>query len=548
MRFEYSYFGQTAVGSTASATSMSFAPDTRREPTYFSGTLGRKLPFREAISALHDVVVSDLRFKPRDRSDYLAWRATQEELDWTEVATLRADVARRVEALNAELRDLERTRAQRWKGYYDARRRYFDHLWRKDREAWYVLDPVITVHPDQLFFECFSEDESTYGRLSCGYTTFDDVGEFACGTTNVDYSAALYDEFQRIRDYRTTTFKVDPAGFSVRTEGSAEHREVKIDVPDSWVRGFLQVSAAMTLPGARFSLHPMDLHNLCFALRRRREREGPRSLRWQLQPGQPVKVVLEPWGETLTCPRSVYAGSVAREIRTWGRRRLHTLERLLHVAERVDVTLLGDGQPSFFVAVMGELRFTLGLSGWTANDWSRQANFDLLVPRAEVDAGTRQRVFDALKRRWRSTPDELAAELGLDRGVVRSALTAWAQAGRALYDIADGVWRARELSREPLPLDALRFSNEREQQAAALLPLVTVREARAAGLGGVVVRGEVQDGSRRETTALTLDGDRALSAGECTCSFYFNNRLRRGPCAHMLALRLAHDRRHGVAS
>ena len=62
MEFEYRYHGSTAVDSSARATSMSFSPDTRREPTYFVGELGKCLEFREAISALHDVVVSDLRF------------------------------------------------------------------------------------------------------------------------------------------------------------------------------------------------------------------------------------------------------------------------------------------------------------------------------------------------------------------------------------------------------------------------------------------------------------------------------------------------------
>ena len=68
MEFNYRYHGATAVDSSAGATSMSFAPDTLREPTYFTGELRKALEFREAISALHDVVVSDLRLKPKDRA------------------------------------------------------------------------------------------------------------------------------------------------------------------------------------------------------------------------------------------------------------------------------------------------------------------------------------------------------------------------------------------------------------------------------------------------------------------------------------------------
>jgi hypothetical protein len=40
----------------------------------FVGTLRHPLRFRDAISALHDVVISDLRFKPRDKSSYEQWK------------------------------------------------------------------------------------------------------------------------------------------------------------------------------------------------------------------------------------------------------------------------------------------------------------------------------------------------------------------------------------------------------------------------------------------------------------------------------------------
>ena len=67
MKFSYSYAKDSTVTSGSDRTDMSFAPDVKRPPTYFSGELRLANTFREAISALHDVVVSDLRFKPGDR-------------------------------------------------------------------------------------------------------------------------------------------------------------------------------------------------------------------------------------------------------------------------------------------------------------------------------------------------------------------------------------------------------------------------------------------------------------------------------------------------
>lgn len=542
MLFEYRYFGSSVAQSSSAHTGLSFAPDVRRDPTHLRATLRNKLPFREAISALHDVVVSDLRFRPKDRTAYLAWRAQQDEVDWAEIASMRRDTKAQLDAATAELGQLRARRSGRWSVYERAKKQFFDWLYKKNLDAWIVLDPVITVHPDEVAFECFSQDESSYGRLACSHEVFSHLGELAYGTTNVDYSTKLYDEFQKIRDYKETTLTVDPQGFEVATASDEAYREVKIDLPDSWVRGFLQVGAAMTLPGAvRFRLHPMDVHNFCFQLRRHRERRGPRSMRFFLEPGKPVRVLFEPFGTVIECPRSVYTGREAAEIRVWGRRRLLSLERLVPVARSFDVVLLGTGMPSFWIADCGDLSYTLGLSGWTANDWSASANFDLLAARGDVDASTAEAVWNALSGRWLATTKELSDAVGRDAGTVEAAMVQFAQVGRAMYDIHRGVWRRRELARDPLDMSKLRFANDREEEAARLVQQRGVAVGASAHGDGVRLNGRVG----KERASLVLDADRRLRQAECTCSFHFQNKLRKGPCAHILALRLAHERRLG---
>lgn len=341
MEVNYSYRNSSEVRNQGDRTQMSFSPDVNREPTYFRGNLRQSLEFREAISALHDVVVSDLRFKPKDKTAYKEWAAQQEVLNWDLIAAQQQDVRDRMQTLQTEYQSLQRQRFNRTAPFYRAQQEYFQYLYQKDYDAWYVLDPVITVHPDEVFFECFSEDESSYGRLGASYEVFENVNEFACGTTNIDYSASLYNEFQKIRTYRQTQLEIDPSGFEVQTTHEEAFKEVKIDLPDSWVRGFLQVSSAMSLPATRFDLHPMDVHNICFVLRRNKERHGPRSLRYHLTPGEPIRLVFEPWEKEVMCPRSLYTGSSEQTIRVWGRRRLLILERLIPIAKKFTVHLLG---------------------------------------------------------------------------------------------------------------------------------------------------------------------------------------------------------------
>lgn len=540
MLFDYAYKGSSSVAGTSSSMKMSFAPDLKREPTYFIAELRQKIEFREAISALHDVVVSDLRFKPKDKTAYKEWAAEREQIDWQAVAAQKSELGGRIKLLQDELTDLNKRQSARWKPFYDARRKYYDYLYQKNKDLWFVLDPVITVHPDEVFFECFSEDESSYGRLGAKYEVFDNINEFACGTTNIDYSAALYDEFQKIRTYKKTKFEIDPSGFEVTTTNEEAYKEVKIDLPDSWVRGFLQVSSAMSLPTVKFDLDPLDLYNICFVLRRRKERESPRSLRYVLKPNEPVKIILEPWNVEINCPRSIYQGAEAQEIRVWGRRRLLILERLISVARKFTVHLLGTGMPSFYVADLGDMNFTLGLSGWTANDWSRAGNFDLRAPRAAVDDFTKRQVFDALRETWFETPDKLARKLNLDKSVVLGALAAYTQAGRAIYDLGKGVYRVRELTRDPLPMDKLRFASDREESAAKFLTenAVTVSKRWVNPDGVLEISGAVKDKEKIYEVALSIDRDQRLAQANCACNFFMMNKLFKGPCEHILAVRL----------
>ncbi|MBT8492104.1 MAG: SWIM zinc finger domain-containing protein, partial [Deltaproteobacteria bacterium] len=544
MEFEYAYRRSSAVDSSATGTAMSFSPDTKREPTFFRGKLKKQLAFREAISALHSVVTSDLRWKPKDRTAYMEWLASQEELDWMQIAGQRETTKARIDQLSTELAELRTKSSERMRPFYRARQAYFDYLYKKDYDAWFVLDPVITVHPDQVFFECFSQDESSYGRLSASYEVFGDIGDFSCGTTNIDYSQALYDEFQKIRTYKDTLFEIDPTGFQVETEKEEVFKEVKIDLPDSWVRGFLQVSSAMTLPAKVVELHPMDIYNLCLYLRRHKEVFGPRSLRIQLRAGEPVTVVVDPWGTEIRCPRSRYLGDTNEEIRLWGRRRLHILERLIPLANSFKLYILGQGMPYFFVADLGDMSFTLGLSGWTKNDWSQSGNFDLMAPRADVDDLTKRRVFDALKSEWRASSEALASKLSLDEGVVLGALGAYTQAGRVIFDLVDGVYRCRELAREALPMDKLRFDNPREREASELLANKQARTTVETGADNRVrIKGVVGEGSKAYGPILVLDlRTERLVEATCTCNFYQQNALRYGPCAHILAARIAFER------
>jgi predicted nucleic acid-binding Zn finger protein len=485
-----------------------------------------------------------LRWKPKLREDYKEWAAGQEEIRLAEFMRGGMENQERLAAARAELNELRKRKTEVMKPFYQARQSYFNHIYQTDKALWFVLDPIITVHPDEVFFECFSQDESSYGRLSCSHEVFESIGDVNYGTTNVDYSRSLYEEFRKIRGYKETRLTVDPEGFEVQTGPDPAHREEKIEVPDSWVRGFLQVSSAMTLDGVDLDLDPLDFHAICFHLKRRKEKTGPRSLRFRLVPGQPPVITVDPWGTEIICRRSVHFATEPMEIRIWGRRRLFVLENLVPVARRVRVKLLGYGMPSFWQVDLGDLKFTLGLSGWTANDWSRAGQFDLLAPRAAVSTEAVEMVLGALKNEWRADSQSLAARLGMDRKDVLGALVAGTQAGLVVRDLESDIWRSRALSREPLPMDSLRFSNDRESKAREIFLKGSVTVEVEERLHGRHIAGIVDDGKSRQPVELEIDNDERLVRATCGCNFYQQNRLRSGPCEHILAARMAKAKHH----
>jgi hypothetical protein len=541
------YRSRSAVVSTTAGLAVSLAPNLRRDRVSFDGTLSDPLLFREAMGALHDIVVSDLRFKPRDRSDYLAFKAERERNE----AALHQVVAKQtraaIEASMPELpeaypADLDvRYRSLR-KQYWKARLTYSSYLARHDPELWRILvpcDPVITVAADCLFFECFSADESSYGCLTVDREAFGNVHEVALGTTNVDYSWTLYEHFQSMRSYRETRFLVDPSGFEVRSDATSAVREEKIDLPPSWLRGFLQLQAAMSSPLRRVSIDRGGLYNILAHLKRHRAARSPRAIRFELEAGHVAHAILEPWEERIRLGDERYAGPRSETIRVWGRDRLQVLSRLLPVMDGAEVYLLGSGLPSFWSVRVGPIRLLLGLSGWTVNDWTRAGALDQIAPPAEPDPVTLDAIarafhaetslsFDRLLAITRSAPPALAA------GLNRLALL-----GQVIHDLPLGLYRWRQIMPVTLSAELIGPDHPETKAARVLVAARTVKVSHDQSRpdGSRVIEGR----SGSTNVSILVDCDGRMVRGQCTCSHHFKGGLRRGPCRHLQALRIAAD-------
>jgi hypothetical protein len=272
-------------------------------------------------------------------------------------------------------------------------------------------------------------------------------------------------------------------------------------------------------------------------LKRNRAKRSPRALRFELAPGQPIQLVLEPWEKRMVLPGTSYAGPRTEAIRTWGRDRLRVLARLLPLIERAEVYLLGTGLPSFWVLHLGGMRLTLGLSGWTTNDWTSANALDQIAPPAQPS----DEVLGDIARVFRDNPALTLAQIqqrtGAAPAFVAAGLNKLAGLGQVIHDLPAGLYRWRQML--PVALSAEQLGPENPETVAAR-QLVAGRRVRLTKddlrPGGLrVLEGKV-DG---KDNAALLDADGRILRGKCNCSHHFKNKLRQGPCRHLQALRNA---------
>ena len=537
----FAYAGSSGVVRQGDTRAVRFAPNLAREPVAFDADLKHPVRFREAVSALHDVVVSDLRFVKKDKAAYLAWKKQQST---REAAVRREAFARAAEQAAAREavplpagfdREYDAARKQ----YWNSRDAYSKILALHDPALWRKLmpcDPIITVADDVVFFECFSKDESAYGHLSVARGDgFGPSPSLKLGTTNVDYSQDLYEEFQTLRSYRPTRFNLDPEGFAVKTAGGA-YREEKIDLPASWLRGLMKLQAAMTMPATRVRLTREAVYSLLAFLKRRKARKSPRAMRFELEPGRPPRIVMEPWEKAVDVVGPDYDGPATAPVRIWGTRRLLVLARLLPLADSIDVHLLATGLPSFWVVRAGEMTFTLGLSGWTTNDWSAGSALDLLQPPRAPTVNEIDAAAAALKARRAADLGSVQREAGeADGHAVAAALRHLAQTGQVIYDLAAGVYRYRQIMSQPLGEAQL---GPEDPELAGARDLVARRKFELTdrqdgpNLTRVII-GKVES----KPVEILVDADDRIKRGKCLCGHFQKYGLRNGPCRHMIALR-----------
>lgn len=577
LRFDYQ--SASHVQAHLQAAHVALFTQLNRSEVEVDAAIKQPLLFRDSLAALFEVVRSDYRYVPKDRSAYAAY--------------------------------LKMRKANANAGLFAAQRAYFDWLFINDPLAYCILDPIIQVHEHGITFEVFSRDEGCYAQLTLDNTLFDYQSTPTLGTTHIDYSSMLYQGIENLRSYQQAKLEIGhdalryqsdekPSYLKTTDNESTDNKsadnnestdkasntiiEKRITVKSSWIRALLQVQAASQLPKEQFSLDPLTLYNVLFELRMHADKKGKRrGLVIELVPNQVPTLMLEPFGTTFSSHASPYTGRQAKIIRLWGRRRLSLLKRLLPHTDSVTVSLLGQGMPSFWTLTGQGFTLSFAMTGFSESNWSQSLNFDLLLPKRPTS-----RDFNPASSNVKSSQDsdntshtsailsalqsssktlaELKTSTGLDHKTLTEHLISGAQQGLIRHDLSHDRYFFRPLSDEPLDMSQFAYHSEAEKLAYELMSRQqrqqtddnanTNAEAKTAKESKPISKLKVNVVANRSVTIaaeifvsedrrsyyseIELNEEGMVSRCDCSCPQFLQHRLTQGVCPHLITLRLAY--------
>ena len=529
--------------STTKQNSFYLSSDLNRPPVNVDAEVQDSVNFAKAMLALRRVVISDKRPVLKDYSRYQKWvfQEYMKELGEKQpknielIKKTRKAIKNKLSSINKEIKKNPITAND--KGFRSAQKKFWDWLYRKDKDLWYILDPVISVQPECVIFEAFSIDESSYGRVTLPKKSLKNSKKYSVGTTNIDFTNKLANEFKRIRSYRPLKLKIGQDNVKV-SSGFTENIEKKIDLPQSWVNGFLEVQTASTLQSINVELSPSYIADIIAYLENKKNNVSPKSLKIKLQNGQKPIIEIEPWGKELKEHKYIYEGK-SKNIRLWGRSRLSILKDILKIADKVQLRLFGDGMPSFWSCVVGEITFDLCLSGWTANDWSSQIKFAMLASDPlkileKDDCRLTNRLKNIIEKDVVMTLDSLVKHSQADKKSVLGCMQRLCSKGLVMYDFHTDTYRWRELFNMG---DKLKISKSNKNLEKGLSWEFEEGEVYSVKLGeGQKELNYISNSLRRIESSVIVNRNGSIEEMKCNCFDFKKTSKKNGPCKHLIAL------------
>jgi hypothetical protein len=372
-----------------------------------------------------------------------------------------------------------------------------------------MLDPVVTSTEEMLRFEGFSSCCGVYVRADLGADMFasDIQGR---GTTNVDFNAAMRSALAQLRQHDSVRLAVG-ADAVYLTRAADTVIEKKVKLPVRWIKGFTEVQAYLPGLQPRFTI---SAHEAVRFLRSLPHSTNPKQAWWVTELGRGLRLSQR---------------QTKGAVRITGVERIRILEPLLHHGRELRVWADKESSVSAWEILFAAGRFSILISPEVARGFSGEGQMLQRLADKSAQAALAQ-VRAALRWQARIDAADVSTRAGLTLHEVEAALAVLGSRGLVGFDLAAGAYFHREL---PFDLDKVEALHPRLLDARMLVEEKQVRLVSRSGAGDDLrAEAYVQGSEVQHRVRLLPEGDR------CTCPWYAKHEGDRGPCKHVLAVRI----------
>ena len=373
-------------------------------------------------------------------------------------------------------------------------------------------DPILSAQGDILRAECFSACNGVYARMDLFQSALD--GEILYGTTNVDIGSNLRKSLFNVKQGDRLKFRIGDDGWkalhSKNLDGSVLtdiHIQRPVKMPDRWVRALGNCAMLHQNMEYKFHIEGMQAKSFIAMLPAAtgKERSG-----W-LTPTK-TGVMLKPKEEK----NSVYIS---------GLHRLSALKRIMSNVNSVYFYAPNDGEPGQMMieVCMTGANITLSLTAKSYEGYSGEgALLDSLSTPKILECA--DKIDNILNFESRLDIDKISKSIGIVKNDMNDAMELLAVSGKLGFDIRDRAFFHRELPDDP---DRVLKDNPRLVGAKKLVEDTEYIDDNI---------WHVKSGDT--TYRVIFPTDENLENAKCTCTWYLKHQNSRGPCKHILAVKL----------
>ena len=374
-------------------------------------------------------------------------------------------------------------------------------------------DPILSAQGDILRAECFSACNGVYARMDVFQSAL--YGDILYGTTNVDIGNNLRKSLLNIRQGDRLKFRIGDEGLKTLHSKNLDNKSVLTDMvtqrpvkmPDRWIRAL--GNCAMLHQNMKYKFHVEGMQAKSF-IAMLPPVTGKEKSGW-LTPTK-TGVMLKSREEK----NSVYISGIHR---------LSALKKIMSNVNSIFFYAPENGEPGQMMieVCMTGANITLSLTAKSYEGYSGEgALLDSLSTPKILECA--DKIDNILNFESRLDIDKISKSIGIVKNDMNDAMELLAVSGKLGFDVRERAFFHRELPDDP---DRVLKDNPRLVGAKKLLEDTEYIEDNI---------WHVRSG---ETTYRVIyPTDENLENAKCTCTWYLKHQNSRGPCKHILAVKL----------